>query len=390
MKPFGHFPSQVCIRELEIIHFQLVGNNFHFIRIPYFDIDMYKELYISISQYEDWQRIEEGEIEPIFTDEEGFFDLEKMEKVIIIAIQRGISGTPEQILQQLKALNTQKLDEPSAKEKSIALQEKRIAQWVELGKTERMYFAIWESIYGNDFQVKKHQKQWFQNERNYWEWISLRMRYLSYLHFDFLQPEFDRNPLRDPCESLDTFPLQAEQVRVFSNFFFCILQLLIADSNNSVTGFSLIKQWALSKGKEFPFCDATELFVEIYRCWDKDGWQIFIEGGSTKEDLKTTLRTLKKFFKGDWEKSQRTQYLKSCEEENWSLAWLVAIYPKRFKEPLRQFWQEFDEAFSSLVQFVCRKPSEYAKLGVQLIMPSVDRHDNPINPKTKQRLEFES
>jgi hypothetical protein len=178
---------------------------------------------------------------------------------------------------------------------------------------------------------------------------------------------------------------------VFAKYNYTIFQLLIADPTNPRTGFTLCRDWTESQGKDFPFCNPRQLFVQICRDQANSGWEISLEGGSSKEEIKKSLRRRKQLFKHRLKEEE--QVLKSWSGENWSLAWIPAIYPVIYseiyrgtKEPLREYWHKLDEAHDLLVEFICRKPSRHARKDVALIFPGRDRGGRAINPETKQRL----
>lgn len=256
-----------------------------------------------------------------------------------------------------------------------------ITQLVEREKDRTMVAAVC-NLPDCKFSLKLYQKPELERLRKFWWWVGQQIDYWQYCQLG-TKPD----PSQDPCQHPSLPPADAEWLRVFSEYYFQILRLLIADPTQPTTGFSVIQDWAESQKRPFPFNHPRELFIEICRDHANSGWEISLEGSPSKEVIKKDLRCEKQLFKGRLEAEQEKETLQRWAKESWSVAWIPAIYNERNnRKTLYPYWEKVDKAHDRLVEFICRKPSKHAEQDVKLIFLGRDRGGRAIDPETKQRV----
>lgn len=197
----------------------------------------------------------------------------------------------------------------------------------------------------------RDQEVWLKDRKNFWYWMGLRLDYLQLEQMGF-------RPL-DPLDNPDLDPRQREYLGLFSSHLFQILQVIIK-------GFSFIKDAAIHEGRNFPFYNPRELFIEICRDWADFNLEaaasIDIEQGRGLNEVRDAWTTMSKFYRGRKREDYtgllvhkdeliEEQILADLKKGDWFGFWQFAIFEHRFKE-LRLPFKEFLKTHKSLGRFI--------------------------------------
>ncbi len=174
----------------------------------------------------------------------------------------------------------------------------------------------------------RDQKVWLKDRKNFWYWMGLRLDYLQLEQMGF-------RPL-DPLDNPDLDPRQREYLNLFSSHLFQILQVIIK-------GFSFIKDAAIHEGRNFPFDNPRELFIEICRDWANYSLEAAsskgINQGSGLDEVRDAWTTMSKFYRSRLSKGytglrvhkdklNEEQILSDLKNGDWFGFWQFAIFER--------------------------------------------------------------
>lgn len=191
------------------------------------------------------------------------------------------------------------------------------------------------------------QKGFIQDAKNRWKWIGLRIDYFQKYQLGY-RPE---DPIDDPL----LHPLHKEYYNLISCWLFDIFNML----NH---GFEHIRDASIQNGKDFPFQNPRELFVQVCRELSENGVKNAtsrnINQGSTLNQVREDLALINELFRERLDEPNKkgritkTQLLAIYQaSHSWCEFWIYALFKHRLKPELRDYTNKFLRSHKTLLSF---------------------------------------
>ncbi|XGV99614.1 MAG: hypothetical protein ACAF41_11830 [Leptolyngbya sp. BL-A-14] len=218
------------------------------------------------------------------------------------------------------------------------------------------------------------QKDWSFPQKKRWGelnntcgWWAARLDYLQAVQTGYLV-----SGEGDPCKDEILHPALSIHIKVTSDWYFSILQLLVCDPTREMNGFVFARETARNHGRAFPFTNPREMLVEIIADSVESEVQEFLIG--TTEDSKMTLaemqsglRFISSLYRDRADPETVKAWLEQSKKEGGWLSFLIAsLWEQRYRAPIRPYWKSFLCAQAAVCAHYCKSKKDE---GYRLILP---------------------
>jgi hypothetical protein len=215
----------------------------------------------------------------------------------------------------------------------------------------------------------REQQQHHDHVQQYFRWTALRLDFLQLRQLEFQINPRDGSKLQDPLADPALHPKQQESIKVWADYLFAILGLLVCNptAQEKGSGFSRMRDWAAETGREFPFQEPRQIIAEICRNNSEETIQgMLIDEGDSGNNLTNQRKSLRResaILRSRTSSNSATygvtdedvqDWLLGCRTAAWHYFLISAIWDDRHRSPFRDFWKDFLQAHKAYVNYWCK------------------------------------